>query len=229
MSSSTQVAAPPSRPVSWRAIKIVALGTVLLAAAAFVTRYPFYYFLHFSENGFTNPQHGAPNYWVMRGWLLLHISGGMIALLTGPFQFSQSLRRRYLKAHRLSGRVYLSAVLCGSVAAFRLAVSTSFGKAFGFGLIMLAVAWVTTSGMAYYAILKRQIPVHKEWMVRSYVVTFAFVTFRVFNDYPPFNTWLPGNELAITNAWACWSVPLLFTEVALQVARLRTGTSAQAK
>jgi hypothetical protein len=76
---------------------MIALCAVLLSAAAFVQRYPLYYFLHFTETGFTNPKHGAPNYWVMRGWLMLHVSGGMIALLTGPFQFSQSLRRRYLK------------------------------------------------------------------------------------------------------------------------------------
>lgn len=208
---------------------MIALCAVLLSAAAFVQRYPLYYFLHFTETGFTNPKHGAPNYWVMRGWLMLHVSGGMIALLTGPFQFSQSLRRRYLKLHRWSGRAYLIAVLCGSLAALRLAVGTSFGRAFGFGLIGLAVAWLTTSGMAYYAVLKRQIPVHKEWMVRSYVVTFAFVTFRVFNDFPPFNTLLPGNELAITNSWACWSVPLLFTEVFLQLARMPRSAKAIAK
>lgn len=229
MSSSAQVVAPSSPPSSRRMVKITALAAVLLAAAAFVARYPFYYYLHFSQTGFTDPHHGAPNYWVMRVWLLLHISGGMVALLIGPFQFSQSLRRRYLKLHRLSGRVYLISVLCGSLAAFRLIAGTTFGRAFGFGLMMLAVAWLTTSGMAYYAVMKRQIPVHREWMVRSYVVTFAFVTFRIFNDYPPFNTWLPGNELAITNAWVCWSVPLLFTEVFLQLARMRTGTKSIAR
>ena len=221
MSSPTQVVAPAPTASLTRTFKIVALSALLMAAGAFVARYPLYYYLHFSERGFTDRLHGAPNYWVMRSWLMLHITGGTIALITGPFQFSRSLRQRYLRLHRLSGRIYLIAVLCASIAAFRLAAVTSFGRAFGFALMMLALAWITTSGMAYYAVLQRQIPVHKEWMVRSYVVTFAFVTFRAFNDYSPFNTWLPGNDLAITNAWACWSVPLLFTEVFLQFARMR--------
>ena len=26
---------------------------------------------------------------------------------------------------------------------------------------------------------------HKEWMIRAYVVTFAFVTFRILSDYGP--------------------------------------------
>ena len=229
MSSSAQLVAPASSPSSTKTVKIIALTAVLLAAAAFVARYPLYYYLHFSQSGFTNPQHGAPNYWVMRVWLLLHITGGMIALLIGPWQFSQRLRRRYLRLHRLSGRVCLISVMCASLAAFRLAAGTSFGRAFGFGLMMLAVAWITTSGMAYHAILKRQIPVHKEWMVRSYVVTFAFVTFRAFNDYPPMNTWLPVQDLAITNIWACWAVPLLFTEMFLQFARMRQDATAKAK
>jgi hypothetical protein len=35
-----------------------------------------------------------------------------------------------------------------------------------------------TSGLAFVAIKKQLYDQHKEWMIRSYVVTFAFVTFR---------------------------------------------------
>jgi hypothetical protein len=76
--------------------------------------------------------------------------------------------------------------------------------------------------MAYYAILRRQIPVHKEWMVRAYVVTFAFVTFRVLNDYGPTSRLQPAGDRAITIGWACWALPLLLTEVILQLRRMRS-------
>lgn len=87
---------------------------------------------------------------------------------------------------------------------------------------MLAAAWISTSGMAYYAIRQRQFEIHKEWMIRAYIVTFGFVTFRVFNDYGPTSHLKPENDLAITLAWASWVVPLFVAEIILQLRRMRT-------
>lgn len=225
MSSSAPTVAPASSSVSRRWLKALGLGIVLLVAGAFVARYVFHYYLNYSEAAFTDPLHGAANYWKMRGWLMLHITSGMTALLIGPWQFSRRLRQRHLQLHRLSGRVYLIAVLCGSTAACRLAFGTTFGRAWAFGLLGLALAWFTTSAMAYYAVRHRQIQIHREWMVRSYVVTFAFVTFRVFNDFPPMSTWLPDQDRSNVIIWACWAIPLLVAEVVLQLVRMRsTGT-----
>ncbi len=218
MSSSAQTVAPPPSSSSTRWPKSLALAIVLLIAAWFVLRYVFHYYLNYNQAAFAS---SAANYWPMRGWLLLHISSGMVALLTGPWQFSRRLRQRYLQLHRVSGRVYVIAVLCGCTAAFRLAIGTTFGKAWGFGLVSLAFAWATTTLMAYYAVRQRQISIHKEWMIRSYVVTFAFVTFRVFNDFPPMMNWLPEADRSNTYIWASWAIPLLIAEVVLQLVRMR--------
>jgi uncharacterized membrane protein len=199
-------------------VKLMALAIVPLVAAWFVLRYVFHYYLNYNQAAFTS---SAANYWQMRGWLLLHISSGMLALLIGPWQFSRRLRQRYIRVHRVSGRVYVIAVLCGCAAAVRLAIGTTFGKAWGFTLACLAFAWATTTLMAYYAVRKRQISIHKEWMIRSYVVTFAFVTFRVFNDFPPMMNWLPEADRSVTYGWASWAIPLLITEVILQLVRMR--------
>jgi len=40
------------------------------------------------------------------------------------------------------------------------------------------------------------------WMTRAYIVTFGFVTFRVFDDYGPTSRLKPENDLGITLAWA---------------------------
>jgi uncharacterized membrane protein len=145
----------------------------------------------------------------------------MVALLMGPWQFSRRLRQRYLRLHRVMGRVYLIAIVCGATAASYLAVTTTDGRSWAFGLIGLVLAWLTTAGMAYYAIRQRQIQVHQEWMVRSYVVTFAFVTFRFLNDVPLFSHLGPPNERAINYIWACWVLPLLVAEVTMQLRRMR--------
>lgn len=199
---------------------------VLLIATAFVQRYVFRYYLHYSELSFTNPIYGAANYWRMRGWLLLHITSGMLALLLGPLQFSRRLRQRYLPLHRIAGRIYVAAVLSGCVTAIPLALSTTFGRGFGFGLSCLALVWASTTLMAFYAALQGQISIHNEWMARSYVVTFAFVIFRILTDYP-LMTWLPEDERASTASWLCWAIPLFFTNMTLQLKHMRTKNRAK--
>lgn len=147
MSSSAQTVASPSSSSATRWPKALAIAIVLLIAAWFVLRYVFRYYLHYNEASFTDPARGAANYWQMRGWLLLHITSGMVALLTGPWQFSRRLRQRYLQLHRVSGRVYVIAVLCGCSAAFRLAVGTTFGKAWGFGLPGICMGYHHVDGL----------------------------------------------------------------------------------
>ncbi len=208
-----------ARPHSWaaRLPKTIALTALLLIAAWFVYVYVFHYYLNYNPNGF-----GV--FWARRGGLLIHISAGMVALLIGPWQFSRRLRQRHLGLHRLMGRVYLVAVACGSSAGLYLALTTPFGWAWGTGLAALALAWATTAGMAFYAIKQRQIQIHQEWMVRSYMVTFAFVTFRMLNDMGPTSRLQPDNDRAITFVWACWVIPLLAAEVVLQLRSIRSLT-----
>jgi uncharacterized membrane protein len=211
---SSRVAVPAQVRPGVRIPKALSLAVILLLGGAFVVHYVFPYYLHYNPATFDE-------YWPRRGWLLAHISAGMVALLIGPFQFSRWLRQRYLRVHRVMGKVYLIAVLCGAIAALGLSITTPDGRPWSVGLQGLILAWVTTSGMAYYAIRQRQIQVHQEWMVRSYVVTFAFVTFRILYDVPPMSHLGPINERSITDIWACWAIPLLATEVILQLRRMR--------
>lgn len=229
MSTATSsTALPPARTSSLQsAAKVIGSAVLLIAAAAFVVKYVFRYYLNYNEAAFTNPALGAANYWAMRGWLLMHMTGGMVALLTGPWQFWTGFRMRYARLHRITGRVFLCAVAIGSLGAFRMAIGTTFGWAFGFALFALATAWCTTAGMAFYAILNGKVQVHKEWMVRAYVVTFAFVTFRFLNDYYPGSRLQPDGDRAVTIGWACWALPLLFTEIILQLRQMRTARASR--
>ena len=69
--------------------------------------------------------------------------------------------------------------------------------------------------MAYVSVMRRQFAAHREWMIRSYVVTFAFVMFRLLEDLDVYGGLGPSAQ-AVMLAWMAWTVPLLFTEVALQ-------------
>jgi Predicted membrane protein (DUF2306) len=211
---------PAPRTTPYFTPKLIITGVILALAAAFVARYAFRYYLHYNEAAFTDPVRGASNYWVMRTWLLAHISGGLLALLTGPFQFWTGFRNRYARVHRFMGYCFLTGVAIGVIGGMRMAINTTGNWTVAAWELALALAWFTTTSMAFYAILKRKIAVHKEWMVRAYVVTFAFVTFRILNDFPPLSRIQPDGDRANMIGWACWSIPLLFTEVILQMRRM---------
>jgi uncharacterized membrane protein len=184
------------------------LSLVAVAGVVFIALAALPYFL--------SSAYGPPEYAPRRGWLLVHIAGGIVALLTGPVQLWLGLADRGMTWHRRMGVAYMTAVGVSSIAAFYLAARTDFGLGFGAGLAGLAVAWVTTTGMAYLAIRRSLIDQHKEWMIRSYVVTFGFVTFRIVQPALAaggFGT--VGEQLAVA-AWACWTLPLLVTELVLQ-------------
>jgi hypothetical protein len=206
MNGSVATTAIPSQRAGAGASAVLvfaALGAMVFVAVAAIP-----YFLRFEESQFRQ-------YWPMRGWLLVHITMGMVALLTGPVQLWLGLSDRYPGLHKNLGFVYMAAITASAAAAYYLAFHTSGGVVFGSGLVGLATAWLTTTGLAFLAIRRHLYEQHKEWMIRSYVVTFAFVTFRALQ------TMLVGRGVTLLDsigiaAWFCWAVPLLVNELVLQ-------------
>jgi hypothetical protein len=184
-------------------LSLAAIGAVVFVGGAAVP-----YFLRIDEAQFRQ-------YWPMRAWLLVHVSMGMVALLTGPVQLWLGLSDRYPALHKNLGFVYMAAITLSAASAFYLAFNTAGGPVFGSGLIALGVAWLTTTGLAFLAITRHLYEQHKEWMIRSYVVTFAFVTFRAFEATLQAQGVPTLDRLGIS-AWFCWSVPLLVNELVLQ-------------
>lgn len=149
-------------------------------------------------------------------WIIAHIVAGGIAIFIGPFQIWMGLRRTALRVHRKLGYVYLGSIAVSSTAAFYLAATTLNGWMFGLGLAGLGLAWVVTTGLAYIAVLKHDYLQHQEWMIRSYVVTFGFVFFRIFVVVSSILEVGEIRERLTVASWICWSLPLLVTEAVLQ-------------
>jgi len=163
------------------------------------------------------------DFWLRRWWLLVHLSAGTVALLLAPVQYWLGTTRQRLALHRRLGQGYLGAVAISSVAAVGLALGNVISWVYGLGLLGLNAAWVTTTGMAWLAILRRRIDQHREWMIRSIVVTFGFVWFRMILGTTIALDIGTEAERFIVAAWGCWSVPLLVTEVALQRRKLKSA------
>jgi uncharacterized membrane protein YozB (DUF420 family) len=198
-----------------RVATIVLLVIASVVAARFIWHYAIPYFLRFDAKQFDT-------YWPHRFRLITHIGGGIVALICGTLQLWTGLRQRAMRFHRWSGRVYLGAAAVGIVGAFLMAVYTT-PRSFGISLIGLATAWILTTGVAWAAIVRGKIALHKEWMIRSYLVAFAFVTFRFITDMLPGVTAKLGSnpgDAATSVGWLCWVLPLAVYEVILQGRRL---------
>ena len=212
---------PSTSPVPGVGTKAL-IALVALAAAAFVVIAAFPYRAMLGSEGAARQTLQAFQfaYWPRRGWLLIHIAGGLIALLSGPVQLWLGLHNVKMHVHRSLGLLYMAGVTIGSIGAIGLALQTDGGLIFGSGLFFLAVAWISTTSLAYVAIRRRLVNQHREWTIRSYVVTFAFVTFRV-GQVAMVGSGLPLVTVIGIMAWACWAVPLLVTELFIQGRKLR--------
>jgi hypothetical protein len=189
----------------------------LLAAIVFivVAAFPYRAMLGTEEAAKQTLQDFQFSYWPKRAWLLTHIAGGLIALLSGPVQLWLGLHNVKMEIHRKLGLIYIAGIAIGSVGAIGLALQTGGGFVFGSGLFFLAMAWIATTSLAFVAIKKNLIDQHREWTIRSYVVTFAFVTFRI--GAAALTGRVADVQTAIgVMAWACWAIPLLITEVVIQ-------------
>lgn len=198
----------PDKPKAWLILLVWAF--LFLFAGKFVLNDAIPYF------GFNEEVYGR--FWGMKWPLIGHVSGGLIALVLGPFQFWSGFRNRYLKVHRWTGRLYLTGILIGTVSSVTLALTTGIAIhwTWAISLLFLAMAWFFTAAMAFRFILLRRINLHKEWMIRSYVVTFAFVLFRWLNSTPLFVEMGNFIERGPTMIWVSWVIPLFITEIILQ-------------
>lgn len=145
------------------------------------------------------------------GAFFLHMLGGGVALLLGPWQFRPGWRGARSAAHRWIGRGYLTAVLVSGVTGLWLAQYAQAGIVAVLGFGALAVAWLATGSLAYLRVRAHRYQEHRQWMVRNYALTLAAVTLRIYlplamGNGIPFETAYP------IIAWAAWVPNLLVAE-----------------
>jgi uncharacterized membrane protein len=192
-----------------RILAAFAWAMVLSMVAYFVLREVPRYFV------WSEASYGA-YYWPRKTVVFPHILMAISAILIGPFQFLSRIRNGYPKVHRILGRIYVVSALLGSASGMVMAIISSRGLVNDTGLFGLGLAGLLTTSMAYIAIRNRNFIQHKQWMVRSYVVIFGFVTIRsitsVMLQYGFSN---PDDRFGVAT-WACWAIPLLLTELVIQ-------------
>jgi len=158
-------------------------------------------------------QHYEPFKWK----LLPHGLAGACALLLGPMQFSDRLRQRYAKLHRVVGRIYVAGVFVAAPLGFyiqyfqeRMGVPRTFSAA---GAVD-AILWMVTTGIALAFILQGKVQQHRQWMTRSYAVALVFLEVRVVSGVTGWERLGVAVDEAIV--WGCLAFAILFADLILQ-------------
>ncbi len=192
------------KTVLWISLGLTALFVFVTSEVLLITDYPMYHAYRLQVIA-------------DRHLLIPHTLAGLFALLIGPINFSSRIRHRHLQLHRILGRIYVISVFIGSFTGIALAA----GRPGLPGTSMQAAAWMVCTTAAFLTARNREIIQHRQWMARSYAVTFTFVSSRVLNLWPRYWSHL-GDTFAAVGVIAFTLASLLIVDLGLNWRELTT-------
>jgi uncharacterized membrane protein len=157
------------------------------------------------------------HYQPFKWWLLPHGIAGACALLLGPMQFSDRLRKKYAKLHRVVGRLYIGGVFVAGPLGFYIQFfQERFGatRSFSIAGAVDAALWMTTTAIALLFILRGNVNLHRQWMTRSFAVAIVFLEVRVIGGLTGWDTL--GPKAIETIVWVCLAFAVLAADIVLQ-------------
>jgi hypothetical protein len=160
-------------------------------------------------------------------FLMVHGVAGATAMILAPMQFSERLRTRFAKLHRVVGRIYVTAALV--LAPFgvytqwldeRLGVG---GHSFTVETFIQASILMITTGLGFYFATKRMIPQHRQWMFRSYAAALTFFEIRAFLSIMGWDNPAQFPEITELVVWCFTATSVLVGDIAHQIYELQSA------
>jgi uncharacterized membrane protein len=142
---------------------------------------------------------------------VVHAVSASLALMLGPLQLVPAWRARFPALHRWVGRAYVLSVAVAWLSSLPLAVNAMTGAVAATGFFALGVAWIVATGMGLAFALQRRFAEHRRWMLRSFALTAAAITLRIYLGA----SMAADIDEALSYpfiAWLCWLPNLLVAE-----------------
>jgi uncharacterized membrane protein len=158
-------------------------------------------------------QHIQPFKW----YLFAHGVAGACALLLAPLQFSDRLRRKYVRLHHVVGYVYVVGTAIAAPFGFYIQYfheRMGSPRSFSFAAATQATSWILTTAIALFMILRGNTDAHRKWMTRSFAVCLVFLEVRAVEGVTGWDTL--GVSVDETVVWACNVFTLLAVDLVLQ-------------
>lgn len=149
------------------------------------------------------------------GLLYAHAASGSLMLFSGAAALYVGWTHRFFAAHKWLGASYLLAGAIASLLALALPLLAPHEPgSIAVATNTIAVTRLAYSAVAWRAVRNRRFEAHRDWMVRSCVVTWTFVFCRMAMQLPLFPGL--GAEAITATIWVSFIVPVLACEVVMQ-------------
>lgn len=110
----------------------------------------------------------------------LHIILGAVLYILGPVQFIDSVRRNHRNLHKLSGYIFIVSLLVSGIASIYMGVKFPVGGSQETtSTLIFATIMMFSVCRALYMVLEGNIELHKEWMIRSYMIALGPATMHM--------------------------------------------------
>jgi len=185
------------------------------------------YVLYHNERFLVDSNHPAwQHYGPFKWWLLPHGIFGAIVLLFGPLQFSDRLRQRFTKSHRVMGRLYvLGAFVLAPLGIYIQYFQERFGAPRSFTVLSIVDAAMLMGATAFTLLfaVRRKIAVHRQWATRSYAIALVFIFARFVMGVTGWERL--GVEIVQAIIWSCLALSVVFADVAIHWKEIRAALS----
>jgi uncharacterized membrane protein len=193
--------------------KDVLIYLVLCAGTFLMLRIIAEHFKLEPDVGFLKVKQEYINIKIWRTAFYIHVFTAIVTLLAGFTQFSSYILKEHKTLHRIMGRVYVFNILfinfpAGMIMAFYANGHLSAKIAF----IILDSLWFWFTLKALIEIRRGNIKTHKQFMMRSYALTFSAITLRTWKLVLSSAFVLTPLALYQIDAWMGFIPNLLFAE-----------------
>jgi uncharacterized membrane protein len=163
-------------------------------------------------------------FWGLYHWAFYtHIATGPISLFLGLILINDWFRRRHLKWHRILGRVQVACVLLFVVpSGLWMAYFAESGPLAATSLGLLAILTGVCITLGWRAAVRRRIPVHRQWMWRTFILLCSAVVLRVIVGMATFLE-LTGGWVDPSATWVSWVIPIAIYEGMNRFKRLKSA------
>lgn len=164
---------------------------------------------------------------VWKAAFYIHVFSSVLALAAGLTQFSDHVLKKYRRLHRIVGWIYAVDILVINFpAAMVMAYYANGLLPSKIAFILLDCLWFLFTLKAVIAARKRDITQHKQFMIRSFALTFSAITLRSWKIILT-NIFHPDPlTLYMIDAWMGFVPNLLLAEWLIWKAK-RKGTTVQ--
>lgn len=174
------------------------------------------HFLLFKQEYLSN------NWWTVAFYV--HVFSSILALGAGFTQFSNYLLKNYKTLHKAIGKLYVVNILfINFPAGMVLAVNANGLLPTKIAFVVLDCLWFYFTYRAYTAIRKKNIVEHKQFMIRSYALTFSAISLRSWKIILSSTTYLDPLTIYMIEAWMGFVPNLIFAEWLIRRNKFRSS------